>query len=136
MPNIKYCTQGIGIMLICSLLLIPALACVPAPPPPPAPPPVEKIAILSISPASGKAAAIITLDGRHFLPGEEIEVIMIVGEIRHGIGTLKVDKIVADEKGAFKVKSGIPFKTPPGVYRITATGNKGSVGIFTIEVVK
>ncbi len=50
------------------------------------------------------------------MPGEEIEIVMTVGDIHHGLGTEKVDKIVANEYGAFSVASGIPVGTPPGKY--------------------
>jgi hypothetical protein len=44
--------------------------------------------------------------------------------------------VVADKNGAFQVSSGIPVRTPPGTYKIEAVGNKGSVGVFNITVVK
>jgi hypothetical protein len=61
---------------------------------------------------------------------------MQVGDVYHSIGTAKADVIVADKSGAFEVSSGIPIKTPPGTYKIEATGNKGSLGVFNITVVK
>jgi hypothetical protein len=98
--------------------------------------PKERPATLIVSPASAKAKAVIVIQGSQFLPGEEVEVIMTVGDVYHGLGTAKADVIVADKNGTFEVSSGIPLKTPPGTYKIEATGNKGSVGIFNITVVK
>ncbi len=118
-----------GIFLICCLFIISVLACVPKAP-------LERPATLNVEPASGKAAAVIKIKGSNFLPEEEVDIVMTVGDIYHGLWTTKADKIIADKTGAFEVSSGIPVKTPPGTYEIKATGNKGSVGIFKIEVVK
>ena len=70
------------------------------------------------------------------IPEEEVEIIMQVGDVYHGLGTAKKDVIVADKNGGFEVSSGIPVKTPPGTYNIEAIGNKGSKGLFNITVVK
>lgn len=135
MPNIRFSyTKGISAALICCFLLVSVLACAPAPPSPPPPPP-ERSATLVVEPASGKAAAAIKIKGSNFLPDEEVEIVLTVGDIHHGLGTEKVDKIIADKAGAFVVDSGIPVKTPPGTYTIKAKGNKGSVGTFSITVV-
>jgi hypothetical protein len=115
--------------LMCCLLLVSALACVPKAP-------KERPATLTVQPASGKANTVIVINGSQFLPGEEVEVIMAVGEIYHALGTEKTDTIVADKNGAFEVSSGIPVKTPPGTYKMTATGNKGSVAELNIVVIK
>lgn len=117
------------IALICCVFMFAAMACVPKAP-------KERPATLVISPASAKEKTPIIIRGSQFLPGEEVEVIMQVGDVYHSIGTAKADVIVADKSGAFEVSSGIPIKTPPGTYRVEATGNKGSVGVFNITVVK
>lgn len=122
------------VALICCLLLAFIAACAPAPAPPPPSAPTERVATLLVSPTSGKAAAIITIGGTGFLSGEEIEIVLAVGELRHGLGTEKEEKIIANEYGAFRVVSGIPVKTSPGTYTIKATGNKGSIGTCSIEV--
>lgn len=124
-------TKGVGIALICCLVLALVLACAPAPTPP-----AERQASLAVEPVSGKAAAAIKINGSKFLPDEEVEIIMIVGDIRHGLGTEKAEKIIADKAGAFVVDSGIPVQTPPGTYTVKAKGNKGSVATCSIEVVK
>jgi len=133
MPDIKFAAiKGIGMAVVGCLLLALILACAPAPPPPPPP---ERPATLVVEPASGKAAAAIKIKGSNFLPDEEVELVLVVGDIRHGLGTEKVDKIVADKGGAFTVDSGIPVKTPPGTYNVKATGNKGSVAYFSVTVI-
>ena len=130
MPNIRSgYTKGIVMGLICCLLLVSVLACAKAPPPP-----AERTATVVLEPASGKAAAAIKIKGSNFLPDEEIEIVLTVGDIRHGLGTEKAEKIVADKTGAFEVTSGIPVSTKPGTYTIKATGSKGSVGTSSIEV--
>jgi hypothetical protein len=125
----KYIYLTKGIALLCCLFLISVFACVPKAP-------KERPATLVISPASGKATAPIVIRGTEFLPDEEVEVIMQVGDVYHSLGTAKKDVIIADKNGDFEASSGIPVKTPPGTYKIEATGSKGSMGIFNISVVK
>jgi len=129
MPDSKFSYMHIVIVLICCLIMASPLACVPKAP-------KERPANLIIEPAKGKAGAMIKIKGSNFLPGEEVEIIMAVGVIQHSLGTEKVEVIIADKNGAFEVGSGIPVKTPPGVYKVVGTGNKGSVGIFNIEAIK
>lgn len=129
MPDSKSPYINIGIALICCLIMVSVFACVPKAP-------KERPATLIVEPASGKAAAIIKIKGSNFLPEEAVEIIMTVGDIHHSLGTEKVEVIIADKNGAFEVSSGIPVRTPPGTYKIVGTGNKGSVGIFNIGVVK
>ena len=129
MANKRFLHINRGIALICCIFMIAALACVPKAA-------KERPATLVISPASAKEKTPIIIRGSQFLPGEEVEVIMQVGDVYHSIGTAKADVIVADKSGAFEVSSGIPIKTPPGTYKIEATGNKGSLGVFNITVVK
>lgn len=93
-------------------------------------------ASLVIQPASGRAAVAIKIIGTKFQPGEEVDIIMQVAEIFHGLGTEKADVVVADAKGNFEVSTGIPVRTPPGVYKIEATGNKGSTASANLEVLK
>ena len=118
-----------GIALICCVFMIVGLACVPKAP-------RERAATLTVQPSSGKATTPLVINGSQFLPGEEVEITMTVGDVYHGLGTEKKDVIVTDKNGAFEVSSGIPVKTPPGTYKIEAVGNKGSVGVFNITVVK
>lgn len=96
----------------------------------------QEKASITVEPASGKAAAVIKIKGTKFKPGEEVHIVMQVGDVYHGLGTEKADVIVADAKGEFDVSSGIPVRTPPGIYKIEATGNKGSEAAFNIEVLK
>lgn len=117
------------IAMICCLFMIAGLACVPKAP-------RERPATLTVQPSSGKAATPLVIQGSQFLPGEEVEITMQVGDVYHGLGTEKQDVIVADKNGTFEVSSGIPIRTPEGIYKIEAVGNKGSVGVFNITVVK
>lgn len=83
---------------------------------------------ISITPPSGKQSAAISIEGAGFKPGEAVDVTVDLGGGRLvGLGTTKVEEIVADSAGKFKVPSGIPFKTKPGTYKVTAEGNKGSI---------
>jgi hypothetical protein len=121
--------RKMGMIFLCCLLVLSLFACVHKPPRP-------RAATLTIQPASAKAATAIIINGTQFLPGEEVEIIMTVGDVYHSLGTSKTDVVVANKNGAFEVSSGIPVRTPPGTYKVEATGNKGSVGIFNIKVVK
>jgi len=129
MPDSRFSYIHLGIALICCLMLASAFACVPKAP-------KERPATLIIEPAKGKAGALIKIKGSNFLPGEAVEIIMAVSEIQHSLGTEKVEVIIADKNGAFEASSGIPVGTPPGTYKIVATGNKGSVGSFNVEAFK
>lgn len=91
---------------------------------------------LLLQPASGKAAAALKITGSRFQPGEEVDLIMQVAEVFHGLGTEKADAVIADGNGNFDVTTGIPVRTPPGVYKIEATGNKGSAAQAGLEVVR
>ncbi|MGQ9508499.1 MAG: hypothetical protein ACUVTN_03755 [Thermodesulfobacteriota bacterium] len=129
MPNRRFLAVSKGIAFICCVVMVAGLACVPKAP-------KERVASLTVMPTSARASAIIIINGYQFLPGEEVEITMQVGDVYHGLGTEKADIIVADEKGRFEVKSGVPVKTPPGMYKITAIGNKGSMGTSHITVIK
>jgi hypothetical protein len=128
MADLKLLYRSAGIFLGCFLLMISVAAYAAGQPP-------ERPATLIIRPFSGKVAAPIIISGTQFLPGEEVEVVMTVGDLYHGLGTEKTDTIVADKAGTFEVSSGIPVRTPPGTYEIRATGDKGSVGVFNVQVV-
>jgi hypothetical protein len=91
---------------------------------------------LVITPPSGKARSGITIEGSGFQPQEEVEVVFIAGHLRHSLGTRKVEVIKANDAGAFKVKSGIPIRTPPGTYTVEAVGNQGSMTTFQLRVTK
>jgi hypothetical protein len=121
--------RKIGIITICCLLGLFRFTCVPKAP-------RERPATITIQPASAKASTAIIINGFQFLPGEEVEIIMTVGDVFHSLGTEKADIIIADKQGTFEVTSGIPVKTPSGTYKIEAAGNKGSIAVFNITVVK
>jgi hypothetical protein len=129
MDNKNILKDSILILFFYFLIGVFIVACVPKTP-------MERQANLSVEPSKGKAASVIKIKGSNFLPDERVEIIMTVGEVHHSLGTEKVEEIIADKNGVFEVSSGIPVKTPPGVYKILATGDKGSIGTFHIEVIK
>lgn len=127
-------TRATVAVLVLCLLIVSALSCARQPAAPPPPP--ERQADLAIQPASGKAGAAIKLKGSNFLADEEVEVVLTVGDVYHGLGTEKAPRIVASKSGTFEVDSGVPVRTPPGTYPVKAKGTKGSVASATLEVLK
>jgi len=93
----------------------------------------EPAASLVITPISGVAASVITIRGSGFIPGEKIEVIMVVDGIPVELGEEPMIK-EANEVGAFRAKSGIPFNAKPGVYSVKAIGDKGTMAVAPLEV--
>jgi hypothetical protein len=94
-------------------------------------------ASITINPDSGKPKTPIVIEGKGFKPGERVDVLLKLSDFEIiGLGTRKVDKIVADQSGAFKVKSAIPKMAKPGIYKVIATGDKGSYAESQIKVVK
>jgi hypothetical protein len=90
---------------------------------------------ITITPPSGKERTAITIEGTGFKAGEVIDITIDLGGGQLvGLGTQKVDAIVADKAGAFKAPSGIPFKAKPGTYTVTAEGDKGSFAKFDLVV--
>ena len=80
-----------------------------------------------LSPSSGKASAAITIYGTGFQPGEEIDIVMVVGAgEKVGLGTEKVEAIQANDQGAFTAKTAIYVRAKPGGYVVEAGGSKGS----------
>jgi len=94
-------------------------------------------ATVTIEPSSGKPKAKIAITGSGFKPGEAVEITLDLGEGRLiGLGTTKVEVVVADKTGAFKVPSNIPAIAKPGKYTITIEGNKGSETTCILEALK
>lgn len=148
MPNLFSYLKVAGIGVLCCLLLLPALACagppgepglpglpgLPGPEGPEGPP--GPTASLVITPMSGEPKTFITIYGAGFVPGERIEVIMVVDGVPHDLGRRPMIK-EANELGAFVFTGGaIPKVAKPGMYTITATGDKGSKAVFPLEVVE
>jgi hypothetical protein len=97
----------------------------------------DKSAHLVVQPKSGKPRTVLTISGNGFKGGETVEVVVLAGEgVRLGLGTRKVDAIVADKAGKFSVKSAIPRVLKPGTYEIIAEGNKGSQAKHKLAVTK
>ncbi len=90
---------------------------------------------VTINPAKGEPATVITIEGKGFQPSEEIDIIITLDEgEKVALGTEKVDVITTDEKGFFLVKSGIPINAKVGKHKIDIIGNKGSQVETFIEV--
>lgn len=96
-----------------------------------------KAAALVVDPSKGKPKTVITISGSGFKPDEVVDVTVETGPgIINGLGTEKVDAIVADKSGAFSVKSGIPVVAPVGEFTIEAAGDQGSVARHPLVVTK
>jgi len=90
---------------------------------------------VEISPASGVAETALKISGKGFAAGEEVDILFILEEgMKIGLGTEKVEAIVADASGAFTANSAIPRMAKPGQYKIEIIGNKGSQASVTLEV--
>jgi len=132
--NGKRLRIGIPAVLMIALALV-AFSCASAPMKPGAEKPVMEKSALTLTPDKGKAAAALKIEGKGFKPGEEVDVIIILGEgLRVGLGTAKVDVIVADQSGAFEAQSAVPMNAKPGEYRIDAIGSKGSEAAAVLQV--
>ena len=93
--------------------------------------------ILTVSPNVGKPKTPIIVEGKGFKPGEQISLLLKLSEYEIiGLGTRKVEAIVADEEGNFKVETAIPKMAKPGEYLIIAEGDKGSYATTKIKVIK
>jgi hypothetical protein len=88
---------------------------------------------LVITPISALPKSVITIRGSGFVPKEKVEIIMIVDGIPVELGEEPMIK-EANEMGAFKAKSGIPFNAKPGIYTVKAIGDKGTVAVAPLEV--
>ncbi len=95
----------------------------------------EPAASLVITPISGKPETVMIIRGSGFIPGEKIEIIMVIDGIPTELGEEPMIK-EANEVGAFKAKSGIPLNAPPGVYSVKAVGDKGTMAVAPLEVEK
>jgi hypothetical protein len=90
---------------------------------------------VTVTPESGAKGSEISIAGAGFRTGEEIDIILIMGPgQRVGLGTVKVDAIVADQNGAFTAVSNIPSWATPGTYDIEVEGSSGSEAKTKVEV--
>ena len=95
---------------------------------------------LVISPASAENSAPVTILGAGFVPGEKVEVAVTVEGVAVALGgptTPGGDMgAVANEEGAFMISTKLPHGNlfPPGVHIAKATGDKGSVATFPINI--
>jgi hypothetical protein len=97
----------------------------------------KSTATVSINPSKGTPGTNVVIKGAGFKAGEEIDVVMILGDgMLIGMGTQKVEAIVADSNGSFEAKSAIPKMAKPGTYVVESEGNKGSMTSASVEVVR
>lgn len=142
MPKFVRFSRSTAVALVCLLLLLPSLACVRPVEPEDLPLPPGGVAGLVIYPMSGVERDFITIYGAGFAPGEIIEVVMVIGGVpnklaRFPFGVRGKFYLQANEYGAFfATGSAIPRGTPPGIYTVTATGDKGSVATFPVKVLE
>lgn len=142
MPNFVRYLRGTVAVLVALLLLMPLAGCVRPIGPEVLPEPPARAASLLISPMSGVERDFITIYGAGFVPGEIIEVIMVVEGAPHMLARFPFGirgkfYLQANEYGAFfATGSAIPRGTPPGIYTVTATGDKGSVATFPVKVLE
>lgn len=129
-------TKKLAMIMVVVVLSFSILTACPKPAPQPSPP--RPPATISVTPASGKPAASITITGTNFVPGEEVKAIVIMREVPLILGNGGVARHIANEKGEIKIVSKIPVKAvaEPGRYTITVTGDKGSEAKCLLEVVK
>jgi hypothetical protein len=147
----------VGLVLICILVFGILTACTgpqgPAGPPGPTGPAgpagspgvsAEAKAAITVIPSSGKGGDFITVIGAGFELGEELQVWlvsdgppMLLG-LREPVNGERLNEIVANEYGTFKIVSKIPRPqvTPAGVYTIEVTGDQGSYAVTPLEVVE
>lgn len=94
---------------------------------------IRPAANLVITPLSALPKSIITIRGSGFVPQEKIELLIMVDGVPIELGEEPMIK-EANDLGAFKVKSGVPFNAKPGMYTVRAIGDKGTVAVAPLEV--
>ena len=88
---------------------------------------------LVVTPNSGLAQSKIAIRGSGFMPGEKIEVVMVIEGVTTELGEEPVVK-EANEAGAFRTLSFIPMTAQPGLYTVKAVGDRGTVALAPLEV--
>ena len=92
-------------------------------------------ASLTIKPDSGAPTGAVAFIGAGFKPGEGIELIMVLDDVPTELGSKPMIK-KADDSGAFTFKGNIPRTATPGMHKIEAIGDQGTVAEATLNVVK
>lgn len=114
--------NNVFVMLLMFFLILPAVA-------------MSQGISVEITPPGGVAETVIKITGKGFVPQEEVDIIFILEEgMKIGLGTEKVEVIVADAAGVFTANSAIPRMAKPGQYKIEIIGNKGSQTSVTLDV--
>lgn len=88
---------------------------------------------LVVNPNSGLPQDKIEILGSGFNPGEAVEIIMVVDGVSMDLAAKPMIK-KANELGAFHFTSNIPRMAQPGVYTITAEGDKGTIAVAPLAV--
>ncbi len=110
------------VMLLMFFLILPATA-------------MSQGVSVEITPSSGVAEAALKIAGKGFVPNEKVDILFILEEgMKIGLGTEKVDAVIADSSGTFTANSAIPRMAKPGRYKIEIVGSKGSQAVITLEV--
>ena len=95
----------------------------------------DKTASLTIKPNSGTPKGAVEFIGSGFKPGEGIELIMVLDDVPTDLCRKPMIK-KADGSGAFKFKGNIPGPATPGMHKIEAVGDQGTVAEAMLEVIK
>ena len=128
--------KRVAIAIVCGIVLLAlAFGCTPASSPAETQPAPTK---LVIDPVYGKAKTNIDIYGVGFVPGENVRVEVLMSGVSIGIGKRGEESNIANEYGAFHFKSSIPVAdvAEPGVYTVTAIGDKGSVAFSPLAVLE
>ncbi|UCE33064.1 MAG: hypothetical protein JSV40_07400 [Deltaproteobacteria bacterium] len=120
---------SLGVSLLIGFFVIISISCAPVQP--------NSTATVSVNPSKGTPGTNVVIKGAGFKAGEEIDVVMILGDgMLIGMGTQKVEAIVADSNGTFEAKSAIPKMAKAGIYTVEVEGNKGGMTSASVEVIK
>jgi hypothetical protein len=86
---------------------------------------------------SGIPGKAVEVTGNNFMPGEIIQLELLMDDLPILVGK-KGKAIVADENGSFTGNTNYPHKlvAVPGMWDLTATGDKGSEASCKIEIKK
>jgi hypothetical protein len=86
---------------------------------------------------SGAPGSAFEVIGSNFVPGEIIELELVMDDLPILVGK-KGQAIVVDDNGSFTGNTNYPHKlvAVPGMWELTATGNKGSQASCKMEIKK
>ena len=99
-------------------------------------------AVINVTPIKGEIGEKVNIYGAGFVPGEKVEIILQITNVSLRWAEANTGGVViANELGAFKLvpRGGIPKASQyvkPGVYVVKAVGDKGSIAVTPIEILK